>query len=146
MADSSGQCADCGYTFRFQLVHNGFNESAYAYCDLCGQTAFLSGWSKQIPPLAGFTTRGPIAASVERWLAPCSCGGHFKAGAEPRCPQCRARLSAVSATKYIEASAPGARQGWRWQQAWDGLYAIVIDDRLVNDPWLPTQASRSEAV
>lgn len=25
--------------------------------------------------------------------------------------------------------------GWQWQRSWKGLYAIVVDDRHVADPW-----------
>ena len=140
MAQKSGKCDDCGYAFSFTIVHNGFNDSAYAYCDQCGQTALLSGWYKQIPPQADFKTSGPIPTAVEPWLAPCSCGGHFRSVAQPRCPQCEAPLSATNAAAYIEASAEGTSKGWRWQRSWDGLYAIVIDERVVNDPWVRQEA------
>jgi len=41
-----GACESCGHQFRYDLIHNGFNDSAYGYCDLCGCTLLLSGWSK----------------------------------------------------------------------------------------------------
>jgi hypothetical protein len=28
-------------TFSYQLIHNGFSDTAFAYCDRCGRTALL---------------------------------------------------------------------------------------------------------
>lgn len=40
--DGNGTCEECGRDFPYYLVHNGFNDSAYAYCEDCGQTALLA--------------------------------------------------------------------------------------------------------
>lgn len=37
-----GQCETCGENFTYQLIHNGLNESAFAYCNRCGCTALLT--------------------------------------------------------------------------------------------------------
>jgi transcription elongation factor Elf1 len=42
--DDKGKCEHCGESFSYRLIHNGFNESAYAYCGTCGMTALLDGW------------------------------------------------------------------------------------------------------
>lgn len=34
---------------------------------------------------------------------------------------------------------PGTKDGWRWQKVWNGeraLYAMVIDNRQVEDPFI----------
>ena len=129
-----GRCEHCRQDFDFNLIHNGFNETAYAYCDSCGCTALLSLRGKMPESLS--LRYGPIDSKIEPHLAPCACGGHFRANAEPRCPHCNKTLSAEKATAYIEANAPGAAKGWRWQRDWRGFYAIVIEGRRVKDPWI----------
>ena len=98
-------------------------------------TALLSGWYKNIPAGAPLRVQGPIQLETEQWLQPCSCSGHFRRDASPRCPHCNAVLSAELATRYIEKNAPGARRGWRWPRVWPGMYAIVIANRIVNNNW-----------
>jgi hypothetical protein len=137
--DGFGACEGCGTTFPYHLIHNGFNESAYAYCSDCGQTALLDGW--RMPDAVAIEVRGPVPSGKESLLQPCSCGGRFRGSASPRCPSCRHELSAVHAGEWIERNAPGTKGGWRWQRSWQGLYAIVISDRVVNDNWqLPKSA------
>src|SRR4051794_33473838 len=46
--DGEGNCT-CGAGFGYCLVHNGFNDSAFAYCDGCGTTAIFGGYSERIP-------------------------------------------------------------------------------------------------
>jgi hypothetical protein len=130
-----GTCDSCAKQFQYQLIHNGFNETAYAYCDSCGRTAFLDPWFSRIPPDAQLKIHGAINMEAEPLLAHCDCGGAFRADASPRCPQCQAQLSAEAATAYIEANAPGTAKGWRWQRSWSGLYCIVIEGRSAQNPW-----------
>ena len=149
-----GKCEHCKATFEYRLVHNGFNESAFAYCDHCGRAAILKfrDWPNSLPnPLPG-----PILPEVEPAILPCECGGRFKGGAEPRCPACHRILSAIEAAEWIEANAPGTKKGWRWQRMWTGpvappptseqgslriptysdyLYAIIIEGNSVLDNW-----------
>ena len=134
-AKHKGTCEHCGEAFSYALVHSGFHESAFAYCDLCGQTAILNAGSAAIPEAVGFPAPGPLPSDAEPYLLPCACGGSFRSRASPRCPQCSAELSARRARSWIEAQAPGAAKGWRWQGSWSGLYAIVIEGRVVQDVW-----------
>jgi len=113
-----GECESCGEHFGYFLVHNGFNDSAYAYCDSCGLTSILSGWSKKIPKGVELTIHQVISETVEPLLEKCQCGGSFRKAASPRCPCCNSILSPVEAAKYIEANAPGAKMGWKWQRDW----------------------------
>lgn len=131
----AGVCEACLQTFNYSLIHNGFNDTAYAYCDKCGETIFVSGWSKDIPPAANLKVHGPMNPEAEALLAPCSCGGRFSASAAPRCPHCLNQLSAELATVYIEANAPGTAKGWRWQCSWQGLYAIIIEGKSAKGLW-----------
>ena len=138
--DGKGTCEHCGATFGYYLIHNGFNDSTYAYCDSCGGTAVLNLLTAEqrlgrLPDLVV-----PIPDDLAHHLAPCACGGRFVAEAVPRCPTCREALSPKSAGAWIEHNAPGARQGWRWQQSWNGLYAIVIGENEVSDPWVTRPA------
>ncbi len=128
-----GICETCDRRFAYYPIHNGFNDSAYAYCDTCGGTCLLDLW--RLPPNIEIKDYGVIPESVEPLLQSCDCGGSYKRGAPPRCPHCNSTLSSVAATTYIEANAPGTKSGWRWQQTWDGLYCIVIEGKLTNDCW-----------
>ena len=136
-----GACEHCGVTFPYALLHNGFNESAYAYCDSCGMTAVLDGW--KVPDGIQIKFHTVIKSEDESLLLPCECGGAFKSGASPRCPHCHKSLSAESARQWIEANAVGTAKGWRWQCSWTGLYAIVIDNNLVKDNWKPGASNNS---
>ena len=131
----TGNCDACARPFRYSLLHNGFADSAYAYCDKCGMTAFISAWDKAIPLAAKLKAHGPINPEAEILLAPCVCGGTFRADASPRCPHCSVPLSADGAAKYIEENASGTSKGWRWQRSWQGLYAIVIEGRSCKGSW-----------
>jgi hypothetical protein len=126
-----GVCEKCRKAFSYWLIHNGFDDSSYAYCDRCGMTAVLSHWSKQFPTLPADS--GEIPAELESYIKPCICGGRFKKGAALRCPHCSQQLSAECATGWIENNAPGTAKGWRWQRSWRGLYAIVIENIWVKD-------------
>ena len=131
---STGTCEHCRGTFGYYLIHNGFNESTYAYCAACGMTAILDT-NYRDRAMEGLPMHRAITAGGERFLTACSCGGTFEVGASPRCPRCRGFLSATVAAGYIEANAPGARSGWRWQKDWQGLYCIVVENRCMMNPW-----------
>jgi hypothetical protein len=128
-----GVCEHCKKQFGYYLIHNGFNDSSYAYCDACGLTALFSLWT--VPKSISVKPHQIITPEIEPHIAPCQCGGAFKASAVPRCPHCQQTLSAVLATDYIERQAEGTKKGWRWQRMWTGLYCIIIEDRVVHDVW-----------
>jgi len=134
---SPGVCENCQEAFGYYLIHSGFNDSSYAYCDACGKAAVLSLLrAAQINSLP----KGPqcmefkeIFSEWEQYLQPCACGARFRKGAMPRCPTCKLPLSAELAAEYIEAHAPGTKSGWRWQRNWAGMYCIVIANQYVTD-------------
>jgi hypothetical protein len=129
------------------LLHNGFNDSAYAYCDACGSTAMISAWSP-IPDQVQLKFHQCIDKNAEKYLVRCDCGGTLTAEASPRCPFCRSPLSAAAATGWIEANAPGTAKGWRWQQSWTGIYCIIVQGRVLQNPWKPElmPANNSETI
>jgi hypothetical protein len=106
-----GSCESCDQKFRYFLVDSSQNDSTYAYCETCGTTALVTG-----------------ANPTD--LEACSCGGRFRSDAFPRCPSCRAELSAESARSWIEANSRRTRSGWTWQGSWQGPYCIVIENRV----------------
>ena len=128
----TGMCEFCERDFAIEIFHNGFGETSYAYCDTCGKTAILSGWSKRWPEGVK-CTQAEIAPEMEPCLRPCECGGKFTKGASPRCPKCRKPLSADRAADYLERQSPGTKKGWRWQRSWSGLYCAVINGLQVAD-------------
>jgi len=132
---SAGLCEHCHKQFSYWLIHNGFNDSAYAYCDSCEYSVPLSGWHKGIPAEAHLQIHKRISKDAEPFLKSCLCGGAFRADAIPRCPHCRQSLSPIVAKTYIEANAPGTKKGWRWQDNWSDLYSIIMDGKSVTDWW-----------
>lgn len=129
-----GSCDHCRDDFLFEIIHNGINESSYAYCSDCGTTALLDTQTQDRP---GISRHRMIAPEGEVLLSACRCGGRFAARAEPRCPRCRGTLDAVKATEYIEAAIRPVAAGWKWQGNWHGLYCMIIEGRVIRNNWLP---------
>jgi hypothetical protein len=78
---------------------------------------------------------------MESRLEPCECGGSFRKGGAPHCPNCDEALSAELAASYIEKNAPGSMKGWRWQKNWKGLYCMVVEGRRVDNNWLKIEGA-----
>lgn len=131
--NDQGQCETCHKNFGYRLIHNGFNSTVYAYCAKSGEISLLSLWN--VPQGIEIKEYGVIPQQVELLLNDCECGGTFRKGTSPRCPHCNSELSAIAAAKYIEANAPATGDGWRWQQSWEGLYAIIVQDKCIDDNW-----------
>ena len=128
-----GKCEHCAAEFEYGIIHSGFNDSAYAYCEKCGRTAVLDGW--KLPAGTKVRIHQAISKEAEEELEPCECGGRFRHGASPRCPHCRRELSAELAARWIEANAPGTAKGWKWQRDWVGCYMLSIERHFVRDNW-----------
>ena len=140
MKKEIGYCNKCGFKFSYELIHNGFNETAYAYCDSCGKTLFLEEHYKQIPQtcLLFFKIKDryeKINRDIEQFLEKCECGGKFARSTKPRCPHCKEVLSTKNATEFIfKNSKPGSiNSGWRI--SWNSLYAIIINNKKVYNKW-----------
>lgn len=130
---SEGACDKCGAAFQYYLIHNGFGDTAYAYSDSTTYTVLLDEW--KIPANVPVKIQGKIQKETEEYLLPAPDGGIFRSSASPRCPVCGQVLDPVAATRYIEADAKGTKKGWRWQKSWDGMYCIVIENRVVYDTY-----------
>jgi phage FluMu protein Com len=131
---SKGRCEHCDRSFDYYLVHSGFGDCSYAYCDRCGMTAILSHWNIRFPKSrTGNAPYEEIPREIENFLELCQCGGSFRKGSFPRCPNCNQNLSPELATAYIERNAVGTRKGWRWQRDWKSCYCIVVENKLVED-------------
>jgi len=95
-------------------------------------TAILSLYHKEFSQSPKTSSDfGEVSATMVQRLKPCECGGFFRRGASPRCPNCDEALSAELASIYIERNAQGTAKGWRWQKNW--LYCIIVEGKVVND-------------
>jgi hypothetical protein len=65
---ATGKCDKCSASFGYLLIHNGFNDSSYAYCDSCCYVALLDHYAapKHAPKL-DFRV---ITLQVEQQLLP----------------------------------------------------------------------------
>ncbi len=127
-------CEKCGRSSKYQLLHAGFSDAAYAYCRDCGMTAVLSAYGAVRPPVH-VTWFEAVSSEAAAYLLPCPCGGEFVHDGGPRCPGCKTAWSAERATEILEADAPGTAKGWRWQRSWAGVYFVIIEDHAVHDNW-----------
>lgn len=139
-----GDCEHCGRIYHYMLLHAGFGDYSYAYCDTCGALAtfsYSSSFLLKMPPIS--VPHQVIDAEWEPFIRPCACGGHFRKAAAPRCVYCKAVLSPDHAADHIERNSIGAGRGWRWQRNWLDLYCMATEDlanpgtlRQVVDPFL----------
>lgn len=145
-----GDCEHCCRIYHYTLLHAGFGDYSYAYCDRCGTLAtfdYSSSFILSVPALK--TQHQAIEASWHPFIKECSCGGDFRSGASPRCVFCAEPLSAEHAAAHIERNSVGAGRGWRWQKNWSDVYCMALEDprnpgtlRQVVDPF----ADRSSRV
>jgi len=134
-----GKCDKCSKQFTYSLMHCGFGDCSYAYCDICGKTAFFDDYKlpKELKGLLRYSVDSyVIPEQLESFIEKCDCGGHFRHNASPRCPHCKERLSPIEANKYIRSDSPD-KKGWHWQNSWTGIYAITVDGNKINDNWQP---------
>ena len=124
-----GDCEHCSRIFHYTLLHAGFGDYSYAYCDSCGALATIDyscSMMTTLPPIS--VPHQVIDAAWEPYLRPCQCGGHFRRGAFPRCVHCNQPLSAEHAAIHVERNSVGAPRGWRWQRNWTDEYCIALED------------------
>ena len=146
-----GDCEHCCRIYHYTLLHAGFGDYSYAYCDLCGSLAtfgYSNSFMMNLPtPQAQHQV---VDASWEPHIADCACGGHFLSSASPRCIFCNQPLSAEHAAPHIERNSVGAGRGWRWQKNWTDVYCMALEDpgnpgmlKQVIDPFAD-RSSRAE--
>lgn len=151
-----GDCEHCGQFYRYSLLHAGFGDFSYAYCDTCGKLATFSSSSSFLLSMPRAVS--PHQVIDDAWgphIRSCDCGGAFRRGASPRCVVCTRPLSAEHATGHIEHNFIGGGRNWRWQRNWTDTYCLEIEDparpgslRHMRDPFLDRAAksSATEAV
>jgi len=124
-----GDCEHCRRFYRYSLWHSGFGDNSYAYCDQCGMLATFDSSDPEVAELPKTSLQyGEIEQSWEPFLRPCTCGGRFRKGASPRCPDCNQELSPTHAATHVEQQAVGTFRGWKWQNTWSGVYSMAVDD------------------
>lgn len=129
------KCSTCSELFSVEVLHAGFDDSEFLYCDHCHRVAVLNIYSGRSTALRDLAQAGlwtwrdsPGARSqIEALLAPCECGGHFTFDAVPRCPHCRDPLILDSVLSQLDA------RGW-WKQGWRGVYCLITAGGRVDDP------------
>jgi hypothetical protein len=139
-----GDCEHCGQIYRYSILHAGFGDYSYAYCDTCGNLATIGYSSSHVLTMPQISSpHQVIDAEWEPFLRPCDCGGHFRKGASPRCVFCTRMLSADHAASHIERNFIAGGRGWRWQRNWTDVYCMDIEDpsrpglmRQVSDPFI----------
>lgn len=132
-----GKCDRCSGQFNYSLMHCGFGDCLYAYCDRCGATAFFDNYKfpNELKIFLRYSNSNyVIPKHLEPFIEKCNCGGNFKHDASPRCSNCHRILSPIEANKYIKSDQPD-KTGWHWQNNWTGTYAIVIEDNKIWDNW-----------
>jgi hypothetical protein len=138
-----GDCEHCCRVYHYTLLHAGFGDYSYAYCDCCGMLATFGYSSSFLLTLPRLTNQHQVIDPAwEPFILPCGCGGHFRSEASPRCVFCKEPLSAEHAAPHIERNSVGAGRGWRWQKNWTETYCIALEDpkspgslRQVNSPF-----------
>lgn len=122
MDSPTGSCDHRDGAFQYRLIHNGFNDSAYACCNQCSFTVLLCGWHLAAQRVK-LEIHERITTDIEGLLKPCPCGAVFRASADPKCPHCARPLSAAKATIFIQRNAP-------WRSEGMALAAIVVGSLL----------------
>lgn len=96
------ECRCCKMQISGEIYHLGFSDMEAVYCERCPNVLlikdhqFYSRNGIEIPFLVA-GEKGwleydahllPFFEQAEQYLPPCSCGGHFRYMATPRCPSC----------------------------------------------------------
>jgi hypothetical protein len=139
MSNKIGICEHCHKEFKYELIHDGFSEMNYLYCDSCGMTAFFPGLD--ICKTFGYSSQaelpghGVLEKKYADLLTPCPCGGTFSGDASPRCPHCLKPLSAKKATKYIQSKKNKYIWKLSWGESWKGRFFLVIEGKEIKNNW-----------
>src|SRR4051794_16668576 len=76
--------------------HSGLGDEGYLYCDSCTNVLVYEWYdpvySKLLNKKAPWDLTRSEQALLEEHLRPCTCGGHFRHSAHPRCPTCKSEL------------------------------------------------------
>ena len=144
MTTHSHTCKSCNARVEGELYHLGFSNMDCMYCDSCPRVLLLKDhtlakkhgidrphlqpgdpdWEPYNRHLL------PYYENFARLFKPCVCGGHFRAWATPRCPQCN---------DFLVGEAPPADQPSMWDNKG---HVFVTKGSFIDTDWL-VGASRS---
>lgn len=94
-------CPFCNFSITaeyHQIVHSGFNNSGFMYCDKSGD---ILTWSTFDSNYRTIVDKHPWSLTqdekqkVEDAVITCTCGGRFRFSAKPRCPNCNNEVPAI---------------------------------------------------
>lgn len=104
------QCPSCKYAIDVsypRIIHAGFSDSGFLYCDKNGDLVTWSSYDKTYAGLVSNKHPWDLSrkekALVEKNLIDCPCGGKFTFAAKPRCPNCNHEIpDIVDSIHWIE--------------------------------------------
>jgi hypothetical protein len=75
-----------------RIIHAGFNDSGFLYCNTCGDLLTWSSYDVAYQSLLGGKPPWDLTEDeksiIESHVVKCPCGGAFTFKALPRCPEC----------------------------------------------------------
>jgi uncharacterized protein with PIN domain len=99
-------CPECNYEINVSypdIIHSGFNDSGFLYCDRSGDLLTWGIYDKRYRELVGDVAPWDLNEEekkvIESALIQCPCGGTFKFAALPRCPNCNSVLPMLQRDK-----------------------------------------------
>jgi len=82
------------------VIHAGFDDSGFLYCDKSGDLLFWSAfdptYKKIVDGVLPWTLSDEQKKKVESALKECDCGGKFLFSAPPRCPNCNSPVPKIT--------------------------------------------------
>jgi hypothetical protein len=95
-------CPECRRVFQVDqkyAYHAGFSNVGFLYCDTCPNLVVFSSFDPRYEEIVGklhpWTLNLYKKWKVERQLITCTCGGHFRFSAPPRCPLCNEPIPSI---------------------------------------------------
>ena len=104
-------CRFCEYKINISypnIIHSGFNENGFMYCDSCPNlltwSIFDFNYEQLINNKVPWLLNDDEKNIIERSVIKCECGGNFKFSAQPRCPNCNNEIPEILPDKihYIK--------------------------------------------
>lgn len=129
-------CPTCKHSYYGRVLHAGFDDSEFLYCDRCFRIALLSIYSRSadillrlaVPALWSWRESAASRIEIEASLRGCECGGRFTFDAVPKCFNCQSVLPLETILEAFGA------HGW-WGVGWRGFYCLIQEEHLVQNPY-----------
>jgi len=97
------ECPQCHHKIKADypdIIHSGFDDSGFLYCDKSGDLLTWSSFDPRYVQLVGQIHPWALSKEqksiVESSLIRCDCGGTFAFAATPRCPVCNHTIPEIS--------------------------------------------------